>query len=694
MIEATLLVELLTEELPPKSLRKLAGSFSEGVLLALGEAGLVTADSTGNFFATPRRLATRITRVLEGAPNRESELTGPSTKAPEPAVTGFAKKAGVPVTALERRSTPKGEFYVARASVKGARLRDVLPTIVERALKSLPIPKMMRWGSADAQFVRPVHAVVMLHGERVIPGTILGITADRKTAGHRFMGPASITLKDADEYEKRLATEGMVMVDFTARRHEIERQLQESAIREGGILGKHDDLLDEVTALVEHPTVYAGKFDPIYLDVPQECLILTMRQNQKYFPLFDAVGRLQPKFLIVSNMRVADPRNIIEGNERVVRPRLEDARFFFNQDRKIPLRDRLETLKSVVYYKTLGTQYDRTIRIKSLATRIANALEGNVVAVAKAAELSKADLVTSMVSEFPELQGVMGRYYALNDKESIEVGEAIEQHYRPRFAADTIPENLTSSILALADKLELIAGMFGVGQEPTGDKDPFAVRRNALGVVRILVENKLELGLQSLVDMAISEMPSAAQADWLKVVEFVLDRARTYFVEKGFAAPAIEAVLQPFGANSPLYVLLDSVAEASRILGTTEGRILAEANKRITNILKKSGFPVPVGLRPDQLIEKPNPELFREEEEAAFWDALQTIGEKSLELRRQQRYAESLGVLSELAVPTKSFFDKVMVNAKEPEIQGNRITLVQHARAYMNQVADLSLMAS
>lgn len=691
---ATLLVELLTEELPPKSLNALSKAFGNALVSDLGEDGFLTEASVGKVFASPRRLAVLISNVRDKSLDKAIEFTGPPINAPQQAVLGFAKKNGVSVEELTEVTTPKGKVYAYRTVAAGSDLATNLSLKVEYALKRLPVAKTMRWGSGDAQFVRPVHGLMMMHGAHIVPGEVLGLESGRKTAGHRFMGKSEIVFAHADEYEARLQDEGMVIADFAKRRAEIDTQLRAQARRENATLGEHQPLLDEVTALVEFPCVYLGAFEQEFLEVPTECLVLTMRQNQKYFPLFGASGTLLPKFLIVSNMRVSDPRHIVGGNERVIRPRFEDARFFYNQDRKVSLASRLDALKSVVYYRKLGSQYDRVMRIRSLAGRIAKELKADTAIVTRAAELSKTDLVTGMVGEFPELQGIMGRYYALHDNEPNEVAQAIEQHYRPRFSGDALPQDLTSSVLALADKLEAITGMFGVGQEPTGDKDPFALRRSALGIIRILVEKRLEARLQPLVDMAIGEMPATAQSDWARVVGFLLDRARSYFLEKGFAGPAIEAVLQPFGANSPLYVLLGSVAEASRIISTTEGRILAEANKRITNILKKSGFPVPFGLRPEQLIKKPDPTLFREQEETAFWQALQTIGERSLELRRQQKYAESLGVLCELAAPTKSFFDNVLVNAKEPDIQSNRIILIQHARAYMNQVADLSLMAS
>ena len=694
-MEATLLVELLTEELPPKSLSTLGLNFGHSIYESLVTQGLVAKTTSPSFFSTPRRLAVLIPRVSSSGSDRSIEVSGPSASAPAAAIAGFAKKHGIDASALEQRDTPKGKVVVAKVSLKGANLNQALANTVSEAIKKLPIPKMMRWGTGDAQFVRPAHGLVMLHGKDIIQGKVLGLEAGRSTKGHRFMGKSDISLANADEYEKKLLDEGLVLADFGKRKSEIDKQLQAEAKKQSASLGEYQALLDEVAALVEHPSVYVGEFDKAFLEVPQECLILTMRQNQKYFPLFDAAGKLLPKFIIVSNMKVADPRHIIDGNQRVVRPRLEDARFFFNQDRKRTLKERVEQLKTVVYYRDrLGTQFDRMLRIKKIAGDIAGAVSVDVMKAQIAAELLKVDLLTGMVGEFPELQGVMGRYYALNDKESAAIANTIEQHYWPRFSGDRLPEDRLACVLALADKLETIAGMFGVGQQPTGDKDPYALRRSAFGVIRILIEKKFDVALLPLIDSAIAAMPDNAKSDWLPIQVFLLDRARSYFLDQKFSAQAIEAVLQPFGSRSPLYTLSEIVSEASRFVATEEGKILAEANKRITNILKKSGFEVPFGLSPDDLKQKPDESLFREKAEGEFWSALQKIGGESLALKRQQRFAESLRTLSQLGKPTKAFFDDVMVNAEQPEIRDNRITLLQHARVYMNQVADLSLMAS
>jgi glycyl-tRNA synthetase beta chain len=681
-MKATLLVEILTEELPPKSLRALSEVFFQNISKALKGAHLAS-DGKGRALATPRRLAVLIPGVESDAPDRESELTGPSTKAPEQAVAGFARKAGVEVSRLERRTTPKGEIYVARVKAKGAVLAEVLPGLAEEALKSLPIPKVMRWGAGEAQFVRPVHGVVLLHGERVLAGNVLGIGVGRETSGHRFMGAGKISLRSADEYEERLAAEGMVTADFAARRAEIERQLEETAAREGGGLGHYADLLDEVTALVEHPSVYAGKFDAGYLAVPQECLILTMRQNQKYFPLFDASGRLQPKFLIVSNMRVADPRHVIGGNQRVVRPRLEDARFFYDQDRKRRLESRVPELARVVYHNKLGTQLERVQRIQLLSGRIARDLKVDAVLTERAAWLAKADLLTGMVGEFPELQGVMGRYYALHDGEPPEVADAIEAHYRPRFAGDRLPEHPVSCAVALADKLDALAGLFGIGQTPTGDRDPFGLRRAALGVIRILVERRLGVSLSDLVKGAFEGLAGKpgvgdAQTD---LEMFIFDRARGYFQETGYSANEVDSVLC---LNPVRFDHIPKQLEAVRAFSALpEAESLAAANKRIGNILKQAKV-VPADFDPGLMV------LPEEKILAVAFGRLRPDVDKAY---RSLDYTSALKALAALKAPVDAFFDKVMVMDKDARVRDNRIGFLGTLHGTMNRIADLSKLA-
>ena len=454
-------------------------------------------------------------------------------------------------------------------------------------------------------------------------------------------------------------------------------------------------MLDEVTALVERPNVLACRFDEAFLAVPAECLVLTMKANQKYFPLVDCDGRLTNRFLVVSNITPADPSRVIEGNERVVRPRLADARFFFDQDRRRTLASRVPALDKVVYHGKLGSQGERVVRVRAIAAAIVARLGDDALAlpVGRAAHLAKADLTTDMVGEFPELQGVMGRYYALADGESDEVANAVEDHYKPRFAGDALPRSDVGVIVALADKLETVVGLFGVGQRPSGDKDPFALRRHALGIVRLLIERAVPIGLKPLLDDAGAAMPEQARADWVPPFEFIKERARGYFEEQDFDRRAIDSVLEPHGWLLPLAELPPMVSEAARFIGSDEGALLAGANKRITNILKKSGYEIPFGLSPRGLERAPDPRIFQQDEEHALFAGLHAAGESSLQLRDQRRYAESLAALLPLSAPTTAFFDKVMVNIDDAVVRNNRITLLQHARAYMNLVADLTLMA-
>ena len=663
----TLLVELLTEELPPKSLRALSEAFGAGLVSGLRKSGL-TEQADAKVFATPRRLAVMVSGVAASGEDKTSEIAGPSVSAPAQAVAGFAKKHGVGVESLERRAGAKSEVYVARVKIAGQQLDAVLAPLVEDALKSLPIPKLMRWGSADTQFVRPVHGLVMLHGERVVPGTVLGLPASNRTRGHRFMSHGEIALEQAERYEETLER-AMVLASFAKRREAIARQLESEARRRQATLGDHEDLLDEVTALVEYPQVYAGAFDPAFLQVPAECLILTLRKNQKYFPLFDARGKLLPAFLIVSNMKVADPRNIVAGNERVVRPRLEDARFFYDQDRKRRLEERVPELGNVVYHGKLGTQLERVERIQLLAGRIARALGADAALAERAAWLSKADLLTGMVGEFPELQGAMGRTYALHDGEPPEVADAIEAHYRPRFAGDALPEGKVACAVALADKLDALAGLFGIGQAPTGERDPFGLRRAALGVVRILVERGLPLDLK---DFVPSEDP---------VQHFLMERARGYFEEKGYSASEVEAVLCLKPAR--LDLVPKQLAAVRVFSGLAEAESLAAANKRIGNILKQAdavpdGYSVELMTQPEEKSLVAAYSLMKPSVEGAF-----SSGD----------YTGALKALASLKAPVDAFFDKVMVMDKDARVRENRIGFLGTLHATMNRVADISKLA-
>jgi glycyl-tRNA synthetase beta chain len=566
--------------------------------------------------------------------------------------------------------------------MSGVKLDVVLPSIVDKVIKKLPVSKIMRWGDGEAQFARPVHGLVMMHGKRVIPGTVLGVPADNTTMGHRFMGAVSIRLNHADEYEARLRKDCHVVADFATRKEEIDRQLRTEAKRQRASLGEYQDLLDEVTALVEFPAVYAGEFDASFLEVPQECLILTMRQNQRYFPLFASDGKLLPKFLIVSNLRVDDPRQIVSGNERVVRPRLEDARFFLNQDRKIRLEARVPQLAKVVFHNKLGSQLERMQRIKLLAGEIARSLRADVMQAERAAELSKADLLTAMVGEFPELQGVMGRYYALHDGEPDAVADAIEAHYRPRFAGDKLPKGAIACAVALADKLDALAGLFSIGEQPTGDKDPFGLRRAALGVIRIVVENQLPLSLWDLVDAAFGPFKNKAQTD---LQMFFTERMRSYFHERGYTANEVEAVLS---VSQAAINLIPKQLEAVRAFSALpEAASLAAANKRIANILRQAES------KGESFANADVSEL-KEPAEIALFEALQAASRSAKSLFDSGDFAGYLKTFASLKSPVDSFFDTVMVMADKKELRENRLALLTDMRKAMNRFSDISKLAS
>ncbi len=602
-MNASLLVELFTEELPPKALQQLGEAFGHRVQDGLMRAQLKGRESRGTrCFATPRRLAVLIPDVLPKAPDRsESKKLMPSKVAfdaggkPSAALTKRLEKEGVPPTThLERKVEGNTEYVFLNQTIPGITLAAGLQIALQEAIDKLPNPRIMSYQLADGattvQFVRPAHGLVALHGDQVVDVSVLGLKAGRITHGHRFQGVKDIPIAAADAYEEALAAHGQVMASFEARRDEIARQLAAHAAALKVSLGAAADyapLLDEVTALVEFPTVYAGEFEPEFLAVPQESLILTMRQNQKYFPLFDAAGKLTNQFLIVSNMRLADPRNIVEGNQRVVRPRLTDAQFFFEADRKSRLEERVPQLANIVYHNKLGDQLERTERVQLLAGKIARALGADAALTERAAWLAKADLLTGMVGEFPELQGVMGRYYALHDGEPKEVADAIEAHYRPRFAGDRLPEGNVACAAALADKLETLAGMFGIGQQPTGDKDPFALRRHALGAIRILIEGNLQLSLNDLVNWAFSVFPAGMLGDAHTDLEtFVFERLRGYLREAGYTANEVESVL----CMRPVRLLQVplQLAAVRAFASLPEADSLAAANKRVANILKQA----------------------------------------------------------------------------------------------------------
>ncbi|TAH47511.1 MAG: glycine--tRNA ligase subunit beta [Betaproteobacteria bacterium] len=692
---ATLLVELLTEELPPRALPRLGETFATKIADGLKARGLAPADAALRAFASPRRLAVSVARVAaEGAAKEVTEKLMPVAVAldadgkPTPALLKKMEAKGIPadaVAALERRMDGKAEALFHAAVVPGAKLADVLAGIVHDAVKALPIPKVMRWGDGDATFVRPVHKLTLLHGAEVVPGRVLDLDSGRTTRGHRFMSRGDIDIATADAYEETLRAEGKVIASFAERRDDIERQLLAEAARQGAILGEYADLLDEVAALVEHPTVYVGEFEAEFLAVPQECLILTMRANQKYFPLFDAAGRLLNRFLIVSNMRLVDPSNIVAGNARVVRPRLSDARFFFEQDKKQKLEARLPRLAPVVYHNKLGSQLERVERLEALAGAIAAQLHGDVAAAKRAARLAKADLVTDMVGEFPELQGIMGRYYALADGEGQVVADAIQAHYQPRFAGDALPAGNVAAAVALADKLDALVGFFGIGMVPTGDKDPFALRRAALGVLRILMETPLPLELPRLIEQAAAGFkPGVLTAEGFaaQLQDFIFERLKNLLRETGRDGAVIDAVLALKPARIDLVPAKLAAVEAFRAL--PEAEALAAANKRIVNILKKA----------DGAPGEPDIALLQEAAEKALFHQVVEVAPLVRSHVANEDYTDALRVLAGLRAAVDQFFEDVMVMAEEPLTRQNRLALLSQLAGLMNQVADISRLSA
>ncbi|MBA2962804.1 MULTISPECIES: glycine--tRNA ligase subunit beta [Ramlibacter] len=714
MAHPNLLVELFVEELPPKALRKLGEAFGSVLLEQLRAQGLATADSALTTFASPRRLAAHVTNVASQAPDQEViEKLVPMS---------VGVKDGKPTEALRKRlgkigrerladlwpnsvdgpdslftqSDGKVESIYLRGLAIGTSLQVGLLNSIERAVTQLPIPKVMTYqladGWTDVKFVRPAHGLVALHGAEVVPLELLGLAAGRVTHGHRFEAAAEmVTIPDADSYAQVLAEQGAVIAGFEARRAEIVRQLQAAAQQVGaGARPIEDDaLLDEVTALVERPNVLVCQFEPAFLDVPQECLILTMKANQKYFPLLDAQGRLTNRFLVVSNIRPQDPGAVVGGNERVVRPRLADAKFFFDQDRKKTLASRVEGLARVVYHNKLGTQGERTERVRRLAQSIARTLATNGVADAAAdradtaAQLAKADLLTDMVGEFPELQGTMGRYYALHDGLPQDIADAVEDHYKPRFAGDQLPRGTTGLVVALADKLETLAGLFAIGQLPTGDKDPFALRRHALGIVRMLIEKDLPLDLGQLLAEALALFPQAAAATREQLAEFIFDRLAGALREQGYSAQEVDAVL----ALRPqrLGDVAKRLQAVRAFAALPEAPALAAANKRIGNILKKADGSVDA-----QVSEG----LLHEAAEKALYAATRQLAPAAQAQFDAGDYTASLQTLAALRAPVDAFFDDVMVNAEQADLRRNRLGLLATLHGAMNRVADLSRLAT
>jgi len=703
MSTKNLLVELFVEELPPKSLKKLGESFSEVLSSSLIAQGLALKETCVTAFASPRRLAVHIESVSVQAADRSVsqklmpvkvglDAEGNATPALLKKLASVGADASV-VAGLRREMDGKAEALYFDSVVAGVKLPEGLQQALLETIARLPIAKVMTYpdptgdGWATVNFVRPAHSLVALHGRKIIPVSVLGLTAGNTTKGHRFEAVVeTIVLEDADSYARQMETEGAVIASFDQRRAEIARQLAAAAGKEGLRPIEDDALLDEVTALVERPNVLVGTFETDYLDVPQECLILTMKANQKYFPLLDVQGKLTNKFLIVSNIRPKDASLVISGNERVVRPRLSDAKFFYDQDRKKPLDARVLGLSRVVYHNKLGTQGERVERVQAIARAIGQQLGGEALALQadQAALLAKADLLTDMVGEFPELQGIMGRYYAQHDGLSDEVAYAIEDHYKPRFAGDELPRNSVGICVALADKLETLVGLFGIGQIPTGDRDPFALRRHALGVIRMLIEKELPLSLNVLVDSAFAGFPNGLLGDaHTEVATFIFERLGGMMREQGYTANQVDAVMSMLPAQ--IYLVPKQLEAVRAFAVLPEASALAAANKRVGNILKK----VEGGVSGEVSVA-----LLAETAEQALYQALSEIAPGADAAFSTGDYTASLQALAGLRVPVDAFFDSVMVNAEDPALRANRLALLSQLHQAMNRVADLSRLAA
>ncbi|HYD63413.1 MAG TPA: glycine--tRNA ligase subunit beta [Noviherbaspirillum sp.] len=691
----TLLVELLTEELPPKALARLGDAFAAGIFNGLKSRDFVEADSVATAFATPRRLAVSITKVRATSPDKSiREKVLPVSVAldkegnPTPPLTKKLAALGFPdlkLNDLERASDGKAESFFYTYTAPGSALNTGLQAALEDTITKLPIPKVMSYQRPDGstvQFVRPAHKLIALHGADVVPVALLGLSAGRSTLGHRFLSAGELAVSNADSYATTLEVQGKVIPSVSARKERIRASLLEKAGHDKTLMP--ESLLDEVTALVEWPVVYECKFEDSFLSVPQECLILTMQTNQKYFALTDSHGKLRSRFLIVSNLETADPQHIIGGNERVVRPRLSDAKFFFEQDKKKKLADRLPGLANVVYHNKLGTQAQRTERIETLAGKIAKALNADVTLAERGALLAKADLLTDMVGEFPELQGIMGTYYARHDGEHDEVARAASEHYQPRFAGDALPETQTGTVVALADKLETLVGIWGIGLQPTGDKDPFALRRHALGVLRMLVEKRLPLSLNALLQDTAQLFAGNAnfKDSTTEVTEFMLDRLRGLLRERGYAQGAIEAVV----AQNPdrLDNIVERLDAVKAFADLPEAESLAAANKRITNILKKTE----VGAA------KVSKELLKEQAEENLYTAMTELKPKVDAAFANGDFTGTLKTLAHIRDNVDAFFNDVMVMAEDEQLRNNRLALLSDLHGMMNRVADISKLAA
>ncbi len=687
MQQNTLLIEIGTEELPPKALKGLSEAFTAALQQLLSDAQF--SFSAIKPFASARRLAVQVLALNSEQADSLVEKRGPAVAAafaadgtPTKAAEAWARSNGIEVDQAERLVTDKGEWLLYKATVKGQPLAAVLPEIVRQALKQLPIPKPMRWGSSDAQFIRPVHTITMLYGDQLIAGEVLGIESGTHLQGHRFHCPAGVQLSHADDYEKALL-DAHVVADFTQRRALIVSAIEQLAQQLGGQVEQDDALLDEVTALVEWPVALSARFDEGFLEVPKEPLIVTMKDDQRYFPLQDLQGNLLPAFIFITNIDSKDPAQIIAGNEKVVRPRLADAQFFFNSDKKVSLTQRREQLANVLFQKDLGSVQAKSDRIAQVAGAIAVFIGADSAVAERAGLLCKADLTSNMVSEFPETQGVMGMHYARNDGEAPGVAEAIYEHYLPRFSGDLLPESLAGAAVAIADKLDTLVGIFGIGMVPKGDRDPFALRRAAIGLLRIIVEKKLPLDLEQLVSIAANSFGSLLTSSTVQtdVVDFLLGRFRSWYQEQQIDIDVIQAVLarrptRPLDFDQRVHAVT-----AFRML--PQANALAAANKRVGNILAKvSG----------EIADTVDPALFSESAETALYDALTAASAAAQGHLAKSDYNAALSALAALQAPVDTFFDSVMVNADDDAVRANRQALLGQLQQQFLQIADISLL--
>lgn len=678
-----LLIEIGTEELPPKALKKLSNAFSRGVFDGLVKAALVAAEGAFESFATPRRLAVLVKDVNVQQPDSKEIRSGPPIKTafdednkPTKAALGFARKHGVTVDDLD---AVDGRL-VCKIKNIGRSAAELVPDIVTTTLAGLPIPKRMRWGSSAVEFVRPVHWVVLLHGTEAIAAKILGICAGRDTRGHRFHYPQPIPLKEPKEYELLLKTKGYVVADYADRRNKIKQQVLETAQALHGHANPDESLLDEVTSLVEWPVVISGDFDPGFLEIPPEALISSMQVHQKCFPVTDSGGKLMPHFITISNIESRDPAQVRAGNERVMRPRLADATFFWNQDRAHALSERLDKLKQVVFQHKLGSLWDKTQRISSLACLIAERLDTDPAHARRAGLLSKCDLLTEMVGEFPELQGIMGRYYADKDGEPKQVCRAIDEQYMPRFAGDALPKSPAGQALAIADKLDTLVGIFGIGQIPSGTKDPYALRRAALGVLRIMIEGDLDLDMMDLLNISVESYGDVIEGHTSeKVFDFMMDRLRAYYVDAGIPYDSVEAVLACRPSKPRDFD--KRVRAVSEFRTFPESESLAAANKRIRNILKKTDEIIP------DAVDK---SMLEENAEKQLAEKLLCLSREVEPLFEAQDYTPALTKLTGLREPVDTFFDNVMVMTKDDRLRANRLALLSQLSSLFYRVADIS----